>query len=255
MVLIWVACSFISILVHELGHGFALKVFGQRSVIVLHGFGGVTISQRRTTLARARSIIVSVAGSLTGLIVLWLPTRAYLESSASFEDLLQMPEFVLWGLFFLEFQNLWWSIANLLPVRPLDGGNVITEIVGVDRARKLSIGFAIAAAIWCFFNDQNYGGFFFLILAFMNFQEIRAVAGGGGHGRVPRRRARRAGRPGPATPEPGEPLGGRPGAAAAMDAAGPRSRRSTWRGRPSSRATWPRPSASTAGWARGPTRS
>ena len=49
---IWVACSFVSILVHELGHGFALKVFGQPSVIVLHGFGGVTISQRRSTLPR-----------------------------------------------------------------------------------------------------------------------------------------------------------------------------------------------------------
>ena len=52
VVLIWVACSFVSILVHELGHGFALKVFGQPSVIVLHGFGGVTISQRRTALTR-----------------------------------------------------------------------------------------------------------------------------------------------------------------------------------------------------------
>ena len=65
IVLIWVACSFVSILVHELGHGFALKVFGQPSVIVLHGFGGVTISQRRSALSRARSIVVSVAGSLT----------------------------------------------------------------------------------------------------------------------------------------------------------------------------------------------
>ena len=53
IVLIWVACSFVSILVHELGHGFALRVFGQRSVIVLHGFGGVTISQRRSTLRLA----------------------------------------------------------------------------------------------------------------------------------------------------------------------------------------------------------
>jgi stage IV sporulation protein FB len=174
VVLIWVACSFISILVHELGHGFALKVFGQPSVIVLHGFGGVTISQRRSSLARFRRIVVSMAGSITGLVLLWLPTRAYIES-LSFEDVIGLPELVVWGLIFLEFQNLWWSIANLLPVRPLDGGNVVTEIFGIDRARKLSIGFAIGAAIWCFFNDQTYGGFFFLFLAFMNFQEIRAA--------------------------------------------------------------------------------
>ncbi|MFL6206941.1 MAG: TPR end-of-group domain-containing protein [Acidimicrobiales bacterium] len=178
IVLIWVACSFISILVHELGHGFALKVFGQPSVIVLHGFGGVTISQRRRSLARSRSIIVSVAGSLTGLILLWLPSRTYLDS-LTFERAVDLPRFVLVALVFLAFQNLWWSVANLLPVRPLDGGNVSTEIFGLDRARKLSIAFAIAAAVYAFVSDQTYGGFFFLFIAFMNFQEMRAAQVGG----------------------------------------------------------------------------
>jgi stage IV sporulation protein FB len=177
IVLIWVACSFISILVHELGHGFALKVFGQPSVIVLHGFGGVTISQRRGSLARARSIIVSVAGSLTGLLLLWLPTRAYWASSSVFERA-EWPTIQYAGIYFLMFQNLWWSVANLLPVRPLDGGNVSTQIFGLDRARKLSIGFAIAAAVYAFFSDQTYGGFFFLFIAFMNFQEMRAAQTG-----------------------------------------------------------------------------
>jgi stage IV sporulation protein FB len=176
IVLIWVACSFVSILVHELGHGFALKVFGQRSVIVLHGFGGVTISQRRSTLARARSIIVSVAGSLTGLIVLWLPARAVWESWE--QNGTDLPLTVIYAVYFLQFQNLWWSIANLLPVRPLDGGSVVTELAGVDKARKLSIGFAIGAAVFAFFSDQTYGGFFFLFLAFMNFQEMRAAQTG-----------------------------------------------------------------------------
>ena len=178
IVLIWVACSFISILVHELGHGFALKAFGQPSVIVLHGFGGVTISQRRSTLARARSIIVSVAGSLTGLLLLWLPARAAVDAiwTSSIEQReLVVPETVFVAVQFLAFQNLWWSLANLLPVRPLDGGNVSTEIFGLDRARKLSIAFAISAAIYAFFSDQTYGGFFFLFIAFMNFQELRAT--------------------------------------------------------------------------------
>jgi hypothetical protein len=86
-----------------------------------------------------------------------------------------IPFLLVMAIVFLVFQNLWWSVANLLPVRPLDGGNVVTQFFGIDRARKLSIGFAIGAAIWCFFNDQTYGGFFFLFLAFMNFQEIRAA--------------------------------------------------------------------------------
>ena len=177
VVLIWVACTFVSILVHELGHGFALKVFGQPSAIVLHGFGGVTFSSRRSSLARTRSIFVSLAGSITALLLLYLPTRVYFQQ-ATFQDQLALPEAVWWALAFLNFQNLWWSVANLLPVRPLDGGNVVTEIFGIDRARKISIGVAIAAGIWCFFSDQTYGGFFFLLLAFLSFQEIRAAQTG-----------------------------------------------------------------------------
>ena len=181
VVLIWVLCSFISILVHELGHGVALKVFGQPSVIVLHGFGGVTISQRRAALSRARSVLVSVAGSLTALILLWLPSRTAVDAiwtSSLEQGELVVPDLVFYGVEFLAFQNLWWSLANLLPVRPLDGGNVVTEFAGIDRARKLSIAFAIAAAVYAFFSDQTYGGFFFLFLAFMNFQELRAAQTG-----------------------------------------------------------------------------
>ena len=72
LIIVWVVCTFVSILVHELGHGFALKAFGQPSAIVLHGFGGVTIS---------------LAGSLTALTLLWLPTRTLLGNEQWFFDL------------------------------------------------------------------------------------------------------------------------------------------------------------------------
>ncbi len=182
IVLIWVACSFVSILVHELGHGVSLKLFGERSAIVLHGFGGVTISQRRSTLGRARSIVVSLAGSLTALAVLWLPARAWLGSDTGERQLLDYAftgELNLWRpIYFLAFQNLWWSVANLLPIRPLDGGNVTAEIFGIDRARRISIAAAIAGAVWAFTHDQGYAAFFALFLAFNNWQELRAAQGG-----------------------------------------------------------------------------
>lgn len=171
---IWMLASFVSILVHELGHGFALKLFGQPSVIVLHGFGGVTMSQRRATLSRARSIMVSVAGSLTALVMLWLPTRQLLQS----DWIIHQTRNVILLVLFLSFQNLWWSVANLLPIRPLDGGNVTAELFGIDRARRISIGAAIAGALWAFTHDQGYAAFFALFLAFNNWQEIRAAQTG-----------------------------------------------------------------------------
>ncbi len=174
VVLTWVACSFVSILVHELGHGFALKVFGQRSAIVLHGFGGVTISDRRSQLSRARGIVVSLAGSLTAMAVLWLPTRAYLSAALDSGALFDLPKVAIFGVQFLAFQNLWWSVINLLPIRPLDGGNVAAEIFGIHAARRISIGAAIAGAVLAFSVGYSYAAFFALFLAFNNWQEIRA---------------------------------------------------------------------------------
>ena len=183
VVLIWIATSFVSILVHELGHGLSLKIFGQPSAIVLHGFGGVTISPRRQ-VSRARSVIVSLAGSVTALVVLWLPMRQVVASDAAYDELLRYvlsgQDGVTWWWIpnFLAFQNLWWSVANLLPIRPLDGGNVTAELFGLSRARRISIVAAILGAVWAFTHNQSYAGFFALFLAFNNWQEIRAEQGG-----------------------------------------------------------------------------
>jgi stage IV sporulation protein FB len=176
VVLIWMAATFVSILVHELGHGLTLKVFGQRSAIVLHGFGGVTISQPRSPLRKARGILVSLAGSITALLLLWLPARTLLAS----DWIVDQPRNLRILIFFLAFQNLWWSIANLLPIRPLDGGNVTAALFGLPLARRISVGAAIFGAIWAFTHDQSYAGFFALFLAFNNWQEIRAEQAGHG---------------------------------------------------------------------------
>ena len=65
LVFVWIAVTFVSILVHEMGHALVLKAFGQPSHIVLHGLGGVTVG--RQALTKSRSIIVSLAGALVAL--------------------------------------------------------------------------------------------------------------------------------------------------------------------------------------------
>lgn len=171
---IWVGATFVSILVHELGHGLMLKVFGQPSAIVLHGFGGVTISQRSGRVSKVRSVVVSLAGSGTALLVLWLPARSLLNSVW----IVRQPDALIWLIYFLAFQNLWWSVANLLPIRPLDGGNVTAELFGLTTARRVSIGAAVVGALWAFTHNQGYAAFFALFLAFNNWQEMRAEQAG-----------------------------------------------------------------------------
>ena len=184
LIIIWVAVVLVSLLVHELGHAFALKAFGQPSSIVLHGFGGVTLSQRR--LARVQSILVSLAGPFAAICLLGLPAYYLRESDYGFE--LQLDYFAsgngfgLWPvLLFATYVNIWWSIANLLPIRPLDGGNVMTELVGIDRARILSVAVGAAAAVWAYFFAEpgfRYAAFFAAFLAFINFSEYRRSKAG-----------------------------------------------------------------------------
>jgi stage IV sporulation protein FB len=180
----WVGIMFVSILVHELGHGFALKAFGQPSSIVLHGFGGVTVSSRRAVLSRARSIFVSVAGSATALLLLWLPARTALNSDWGHDSIVDhvVTGRLTWGwvLYYAAFANLWWSIANLLPIRPLDGGNVASQLIGVHRARILSIAVCAAAALWIFTQrqDQRFAGIFAIMLGVLNLAELRAAKQG-----------------------------------------------------------------------------
>lgn len=168
LVFVWMGVTFVSILVHELGHGLALKAFGHPSTIVLHGLGGVTISNRR--LDRARSVAVSLAGSITALVVLWLPAQALDHSDWWYEQDLWLRG----AVYFTAFANLWWSVANLLPIRPLDGGNVVTELFGAPAARRVSVVVAAVGGFFAIRNDQTFAGVFALFLAYASFQEIQA---------------------------------------------------------------------------------
>lgn len=171
LVLVWIGVTFVSILVHELGHGLALKAFGHPSQIVLHGFGGVTLSNRR--LDRVRSVVVSLAGSVTALVVLWLPARALDHSDWWHEQDLWLRGVVT----FTAFANLWWSVVNLLPIRPLDGGNVVTELVGAPAARRVTVVTAVAGGALALAVDQPYAGMFAFFLAYASYQEIVAERG------------------------------------------------------------------------------
>ncbi len=184
LIITWVAVVLVSILVHELGHAVALKIYGQQSSIVLHGFGGITISQRR--LSKTQSIIVSLAGPITALVLLGIPAMLIRDSNYGFE--LQIDYFTsgrgfgLWPVvYFAVYVNIWWSIANLLPIRPLDGGNVMTELIGIQRARILSIVVGGGAAVWAYFySDEGlrYAALFAAFLAFINFSEYRRASQG-----------------------------------------------------------------------------
>ena len=183
LILMWVAVVLVSVLVHELGHAVALKVFGQSSAIVLHGFGGLTLSQRK--LDRVRSIVVTLAGPFAARVLLGIPALLLRDSGYGFDLALDYRSsdqvFGLWPVIvFVAYVNIWWSIANLLPIRPLDGGNVLTELIGIQPARLVSIVVGAGAAVWAYTHTDafRYAAFFAGFLVLINLSEYRKARQG-----------------------------------------------------------------------------
>jgi stage IV sporulation protein FB len=175
---------FVSVLVHELGHALTYRLLGQRSAIVLHGFGGFTVPTGggRRVLSKPKSIIVSLSGAVTQLVVLGLPAHyVFYRTDWGVQQRIDYAfdqGFFSWApvLYYLQWVSIWWAVFNLLPIRPLDGGHVAEELVGFENACKLSIVAAIVAGFLAFRASfiGLFGLLFFGLFAYMNFQELRA---------------------------------------------------------------------------------
>lgn len=117
LVLGFMVMVFVSIVVHELGHAFVARRFGLAvGNIQLRGMGG-QVTHARTT--HMNQLAISLAGPGAGLLlgaVLWGLTAVLpLPDSGSLRTLLMLAVSI----------NLVWSLFNLLPVLPLDGGNAL----------------------------------------------------------------------------------------------------------------------------------
>ncbi len=148
---VWVVIVLLGVLLHEAGHAAAARAFGLRATIELGGLGGVTRFQggRLRTWQR---VAVTLAGPLAGfslggaLLVLYLFVSPFLTV-----DLLS---FALKQSLIV---NIGWGAFNLLPVLPLDGGQVGLALLsrrdpqaGLRRMSLISVvvaGLVVAAAL------------------------------------------------------------------------------------------------------------
>lgn len=140
----WVAIAFVSILVHELGHAVAFRLYGLRPSITLHGLGGLTSGTGE--LSAARHIVVSLAGPIAALVLLGIPS--YLLSQSGMVTSVEGRDIVTAAVWI----NVGWSLLNLLPILPLDGGQVFAasiEIATKGRRTKLPeiVSIAVAAVL------------------------------------------------------------------------------------------------------------
>jgi Zn-dependent protease len=144
LIVSWVVIAFLSILLHEFGHAVAFRIFGIHPSITLYGMGGLTHGEGRLT--PMESIAVSLAGPLSALVLLGLPAL-WLEANGSISsvDGRTILAQVIWI-------NVGWSVLNLLPILPLDGGNVLLstlELMTKGRGRRIAevVSIAVAAVV------------------------------------------------------------------------------------------------------------
>ncbi len=164
--LIWVAVCFVSILVHEFGHALTIRYFGWSPHVVLTSFGGLAIYNpsfspvgrggRRMRNSGAVQILISLAGPGAGFLLAALVLAVLAATGhASWFNLFGRNIVIREGapltnpslrtlVWFLLQVNIYWGLLNLLPIYPLDGGQVSRELFlansndGVRRSLVLS---------------------------------------------------------------------------------------------------------------------
>jgi Zn-dependent protease len=182
LLLVWIGCLFFSILIHELGHALAGRMFGWPSDVILYHFGGVARFYHRDGYTAGRQVVVSFAGPWAGFLVYG---GVLLFRFVAARNQILVNEYVAEALWQLEWICLYWGLVNLLPVLPLDGGRISEALFDRYRPRDgviwcLRIGaFVGAVAAACFFYLRlNYAGFLFALLAIDNFQQLEQTRSG-----------------------------------------------------------------------------
>ncbi len=168
VVAVWCGVMFLSVLVHELGHALAGRHFGAQPSIRLHGFGGLTVLPGGT-FSRGQSILVSGAGPLAGLLLGFVVLAV--AQALRGVDLPRLAHVAFRDGLYINFV---WTALNLLPIQPLDGGQILRDILGPRRRQVTAmVGgiLAVGLGVWCFTLGQIYMAVMLGMLAYHNFSQ------------------------------------------------------------------------------------
>ncbi len=208
---LWVAAAFLGILVHEFGHALIVKhVLEARPSVFLFAMGGATVHRPHECRRDGTwySILLSAAGPFTGFLS--LGAMVFLAFVISFDlplclvrwESLPMIPGIPWVsipvpvihtpwtaltvfFFFYAYVSVFWGILTLLPIYPLDGGQITREFClwcsprrGIVVSLWISVFTAAAIATWRIgVWAQTMDGFPFLAIFFIffAFQSLQAV--------------------------------------------------------------------------------
>ena len=200
--LVWMVVFLLSFLIHELGHALAFRSFGYYPMITLYAMGGLTSpgmtsygARNPGTLGR---VLISAAGpgaEIFAALLLYnglglagfdtgyrwgLPYVLDLQADLSrINGTLHL--FV--NLFFVF--SIFWAFVNLLPVYPLDGGQIAREILlklnsrtGLRDSLMLSCIAGVAVAAFALRMQQWFLALMFAVLAYSSYTDLDSARRG-----------------------------------------------------------------------------
>lgn len=200
--LIWVVAVFVSILVHELGHALAMRQYGLSSSVILYWGGGLTVPESvrwgfgsaSVSLRPNQEIFISLAGPFAGFLLAGLIMAGV--AAAGGEVIVRMlfgmipvptailpvggmiPNLLVATLLWV---NIFWGLINLMPVYPLDGGNVTRYALlradpwnGIRKSLWISVVTGtIVAVVGLLLMRSVFIALLFGFLAFQSYQSLQ----------------------------------------------------------------------------------
>ncbi|MFH0939559.1 MAG: M50 family metallopeptidase [Planctomycetota bacterium] len=130
-----IVCFFFSILLHEFGHALCQRFYGDRNNrIVLHALGGLAISRHQITVWPRIAVLLWGPGAelLLAAVVYAIGASQY-GVRFPLVPFNSMEQYAMLMLFWI---NTIWGVGNLLPIFPLDGGQIARELARWKAPRR-----------------------------------------------------------------------------------------------------------------------
>jgi len=132
---IWTALVFTGVMLHEFGHALAMRHYGFAPFITLHGLGGLTHFPAGAQPTDRQDFVITLAGPGSGLVLggLLIAAEKFIPSQG---PLLKL------ALSDAKWITIGWSILNLLPILPWDGGLLLDAGLGwlTGKRRTKAVG-------------------------------------------------------------------------------------------------------------------
>lgn len=178
--ILWLLITPIAVLVHELGHAVLARAAGAQPEIALAGFGGVTTFTPSKELSRGRSVGISLAGPGVGLVI----GGILYALNEQLKDSLVPGGWQDSALDIGMLTSIVWSVFNLLPVLPLDGGQALRELLPgspLNRTRvaagvSIVVAAVVAVVAYAYFG-QIFVALFMAFFGVSNYLTLRQLSG------------------------------------------------------------------------------